>query len=94
MFRVTFEIQGIGKHPKDKIQARFLDESFEIKILDFNGKNYSFAVPKLQNKIIPEQSKYWLKENKVIINLRKFKKEDSWPSLFKQKAIGENWFSS
>jgi CS domain len=88
--RVTLEITGIGKHPKEKFESRFLDRSFEIKIVDFIGKNYSFAVPKLANQIIPEQSKWWTKDNKVIIKLKKFKKEDNWSSLFKTKAIGDD----
>lgn len=69
---------------------RFLDKSFELKIFDLGGKNYSFAVRRLQNKIIPEQSKFWTKGNKLIINMRKFKKEDNWPSLIRTKAIGDD----
>lgn len=84
------EINGIGKQVKEKFESRFLDKSFELKIVDFNEKNYIFAVPRLANQIIPEQSKWWTKDNKVIIKLKKFKKEDNWASLFKTKAIGDD----
>lgn len=33
--RVLLEIDGIGKHSKDKIEAKFLDRSVDIKIFDF-----------------------------------------------------------
>lgn len=90
MLRVVLEIKGISKHPKEKIFSRFLDRSFEIKILEFGGKNYNFAVPKLQCKIQPDQSKYWTKDDKLIIQLRKFKKDDNWYALFRTKAIGDD----
>jgi len=88
--RVVLELKAIDKHPAEKIVARFLDRSFEVKILAYNGKNYNFAVPKLQCKINPTKSKYWVKGDKLIINLYKNKKEDNWYSLYRTKAIGDD----
>ena len=89
--RVVIELKDIAKHPKDKISCRFLERSFELKDYWLSVERTStFAVPKAQNKIIPEQSKYWVKDSKLIVNLRKFKKEDSWHSLFRTKAIGDD----
>jgi hypothetical protein len=50
--KVYIPIEGIGAHTEDKIHARFLDRSFEIKIFDFKGKNWIFAVPKTQCQIL------------------------------------------
>ena len=50
--KVYIPIEGIGAHPDDKIHSRFLDRSFEIKIFDFKGKNWIFAVPKTQCQIL------------------------------------------
>ena len=92
LYRVTIELKGLNKHPKDKMISRFLDRSFEIKLLDFEGKNLNFAVPKLQCKIVPEKSKFWItsKGDKMIISLHKIKKDDNWYSLFRTKAIGDD----
>ncbi len=89
-YRVVLELKAIDKHPSDKIVSRFLDRSFEIKILGYNGKNYNFAVPKLQCKINAGKSKYWVKGDKLIINMYKDKKEDNWYSLYRTKAIGDD----
>lgn len=88
--RVVLEFKAIDKHPKEKIHSRFLDRSFEIKILDYGGKNLHFAVPKLQCKIKPAESKFWVKGDKLIIQLAKFKNDDNWFALFRTKAIGDD----
>lgn len=69
--KVYIPIEGIGQHPDDKIHARFLDRSFEIKINDFKGKNWIFAVPKTQCQILVKDSKMLKKGDKLIIKLGK-----------------------
>lgn len=49
--KVYIELPGIGNVPADKIHSRFLDRSFEVKIHDYNGKNWIFAVPMTQCQI-------------------------------------------
>lgn len=83
-------MKNVHKLPKERISARFLDRSFEIKIKDLGLKNLCFGVPVLHCSINTKESKYFLKENKMIICLRKMKKDDRWISLFKTKSIGGN----
>ena len=82
------EIKDIHKLSKDNILASFLDRSFEIKFLNLNGNNYIFGVPVLHYKIIPSDCKYFVKTDKIIISLKKIKKDDRWISLFKTRTIG------
>lgn len=49
--KVYLELQGIGKIPDSNIHSRFLDRSIEIKIYDYKGKNWIFAVPKTQCQV-------------------------------------------
>lgn len=80
---------NIGAHPADKITSRFLDRSFEIRINEFNGKNWIFAVPKTQCLILTKSSKITVKPNKIIVSLAKMAEADNWFSLHKVKCIGE-----
>lgn len=87
MNRVNIDLAGIGKH--EKITHRFLDNSFEVKVHDFQGKNYLFSVPRAANNIDPSKSKIQIKDNSIVIVIRKAKKDDHWFSLHKTKFIGE-----
>ncbi|KRW98883.1 HSP20-like chaperone [Pseudocohnilembus persalinus] len=86
--RVVLELPEVGKIGKDNIQARFFQRSFEIKIHNYKGKNLRFGSGKTQCKIDPDQSRFMLKDNKIIISIRKFQKTDNWFSLHKTKTIG------
>ena len=84
------DLRNVHKLPKNRISARFLDKSFEVKIRDLNYRNLSFGVPTLHCSINTQESKYFVKTDKLIICLRKNKKDDRWISLFKTKSIGGN----
>lgn len=49
--RVILELKDIGKVPKESFSSRFLERSFEIKIRNYNGKNWIFGVGRTMNKI-------------------------------------------
>ena len=78
----------IGTLAADKITSRFLDRSFEIRINDFKGKNWIFAVPRTQCLILTKSSKITVKPNKIIVSLAKMAEADNWFSLHKVKCIG------
>ena len=86
--KVILELNGIESHDKSKIKLRFFRKSLDLKIDEFNGKNLSFGVNRTQCALDTEQSRYTTKSNKLIIWIKKIKKEDNWFSLFKTKTIG------
>lgn len=83
------ELEGIGKVPAANIHSRFLEWSIEVKINDYKGKNWIFAVPKTQCLLKPKESKVIQKENKLIISIAKNVEADNWFSLYKVKCVGE-----
>jgi len=85
---VSFELPGIGAVAKENIQVRFLDRSLEVKIWNYNNGSLIFGVPKTMCKMNPSESKYLIKPDKLILTLRKFKKEKGWFSLHRVKTIG------
>jgi hypothetical protein len=44
--RVVLELPGIGKVNEKDIFCRFLTKSLELKVHNYNGKNWLFAVPR------------------------------------------------
>ncbi|KAL4462229.1 hypothetical protein ABPG72_018827 [Tetrahymena utriculariae] len=87
--KVNIDLPGIQNHDINKIQCRFLENSFELKVHEFKGKNYLFSVPRASNKIDFNKSKIQIKENQITIVIRKATKDDHWLSLHKVKLIGE-----
>jgi hypothetical protein len=87
--KVYIELEGIGKVPDANIHSRFLDRSVEVKILDYKGKNWIFAVPKTQCQVNVKDSKIMKKDNKIIVRIGKIAESDNWFSLHKVKMVGE-----
>ena len=88
--RVLVPIPGIEKVPKENIVTNFTENSLEVKVNNaLNGNNYRFAVPRLDANIIPEKCDAFVKDDRLIIKLKKAKNDDHWSYLFKQKYVGE-----
>lgn len=83
------ELPGIGQLPKEQLETRFLERSFEVKIRGYLGRNFIFAVPKTQGVVNPEKSKLIQKADRLVIQLAKGNTKDNWYSLYRQKAVGE-----
>jgi calcyclin binding protein len=70
------EMEGIGSGvPKDQISCQFTKTSFDLVIHDFQGKSYRLYKDCLEKDIVPEQSKYLVKADKIVIKLAKTKSE-------------------
>ena len=88
--RVLVPIPGIEKVKKEDIMADFTDTSLDVRVKNgLNGNNYRFAVPRLDANIIPDKCDAFVKDDRLIIKLKKAKNDDHWSYLFKQKYVGE-----
>jgi cellobiose phosphorylase len=89
--RVKVPLKGVQNLPKENIKSAFTESSLEVKVLNLNGVNYCFAVPRMDAKIIPEKCEVSTdQEGNIMIRLRKAKEDDHWSYLYKQKYVGEN----
>lgn len=77
-------LDGIGKHQKDKIECEFNDESVDLKILDFNGKNLRLVLNPLNNLIDPATGKLKVKSNSITLEMKK--RENKYWGDIKPKA--------
>ncbi|KAL1834020.1 hypothetical protein DCAR_0104163 [Daucus carota subsp. sativus] len=85
-------LEGVDQQ---KIESDFKPQSIDIKFHDVQGKNYRYALPKLNKKIEPEKCKLLVKPTRVVITLYKasrgtwtdlhYKEEKIKPGLDKEK---------
>jgi len=79
-------LEGVGsiENRSEQIKCGFEKDGFDLIVLNLNEKNYRIKRNNLEHDIVPEQSKYIVKANKVIVKLAKVKGEygfDSWTKL-------------
>jgi calcyclin binding protein len=83
MFRLLLPLQIYlfleGVDPK-KMESSIKPSSVDIKMHDVQGKNYRYAIPKLNKEIVPEMSKVVVKPTRVLITLAKSSK-GNWLDL-------------
>jgi calcyclin binding protein len=84
---VFVDLEGVGK-VKDKVEVNFTKTTFDMKVHGLNGKNYRLLKDNLEKDIVPSESKFIVKANKVVLKLKKIKGEYSyehWASLSAKK---------
>lgn len=87
---VTSGIDGIGKHDKNNIDCEFNDQSVDLRILSFNGKNLRLKIAPLNGLIDPAACKLKIKSNSLTIELIKSKNK-RWDDIKeKKKAAGDS----
>eukprot|EP00347_Sterkiella_histriomuscorum_P009202 403342134 len=83
---MTSGLDGIGKHPKQNIDCEFTDNSLDLRVLDFNGKNYRQKIAPLNNLIDPAASKMKVKSNIIVLELRKHTIGKHWDDVKEKKS--------
>jgi len=80
-------LAGVGSilNKKEQISCEFGNDSFDVSVLNLNGKNYRLKRDNLEHDIDPEKSKYIVKADKIVVKLHKIKGEygsfDFWSKL-------------
>mmetsp|Transcript_42002 Transcript_42002/g.42871 ORF Transcript_42002/g.42871 Transcript_42002/m.42871 type:complete len:264 (+) Transcript_42002:12-803(+) len=84
-------LPGVGsiENKNEKIKCDFEKGSFDVTIMNFNGKNYRIKRDNLEHDIDPEKSKHIVKADKIVVKLAKIKGEygsfDFWSKLTDNK---------
>jgi calcyclin binding protein len=89
---IFIDLDGVGA-AKDRVQADFYENSFDLKVTDLNGKNYRLLKDNLEKNIVPGSCKCVVKANKLVLKLQKVKGEYSyehWSSLTSKKKKDES----
>lgn len=85
---VYVELEGVGS-AKDRVSCTFGKYSFDLSVHNLNGKNYRLLKDNLEKDIVPGESKFIVKKDKVVIKLQKVKGEysyESWNQLTSKKG--------
>ncbi|XP_023520274.1 calcyclin-binding protein [Cucurbita pepo subsp. pepo] len=75
--KIYVSLEGIEQ---EKVEADYKKLSIDIKFHDVKGKNYRFAIPKLNKEIVPEKCKLLVKPTRAVITLYKASK-GNWLDL-------------
>lgn len=74
---------------KKNINIEFTNRSFDLKIENYMNKNLRFSCNKTHNKFDNSKSTLTVKDNDIVIGLRKINESDNWFTIYKQKMVGE-----
>lgn len=90
--KIYLSLEGVQE---EKMEKNIKPMSIDFKFHGIQGKNYHFAIPKLNKEIVPEQCKVIIKPTRVIITLVKasrgnwldlhYKEDKLKPNLDKEK---------
>lgn len=78
-------VDGIGKHNKQDIDCEFGDNNFDLRILNFNGKNWRLKLGPLGGLISPAACKLKVKSNSITLELKKAKSK-FWSDIKEKSA--------
>eukprot|EP01034_Spumella_vulgaris_P031339 gene31339-38716_t len=88
---VFVDLEDVGS-VKDRVNVEFTKNSFDLTVIDLHGKSYRLLKNNLEKDIVPDQSTFIVKKNKLVIKLRKVKGEysfDQWTTLTNKKKKEE-----
>jgi calcyclin binding protein len=84
MFSPYFSVQifiSIEGVEQKKMEAVFNQTSVHMKFNDVYGKNYQWAIPKLNKEIVPEKCKAVVKPTKLVVTLCKAS-TGTWSNIY------------
>lgn len=84
---IFIDLPNVGT-VKQNVAVNFTKNSFELTVIDLGGKNYKLVKENLEKDIVPEQSKFVVKKDKILVKLQKIKGEysfDTWNNLTAKK---------
>ncbi|KAK9707036.1 hypothetical protein RND81_07G168800 [Saponaria officinalis] len=85
--KIYLPLEGVQQ---EKIETNIKPMSVELKIHDVQGKNYQFAVPKLNKEVAPEKCKILVKPTRIVVTLVKASK-GNWLDLhYKEDKLKPN----
>ena len=89
MVTVYVDLPEVGQ-VKDAVTCTFTAWGFDLQVRDLKGVNYRMLKDNLEKKIVPSESKFIVKKNRVEVKLAKMKGEynsyDMWLHLESKKT--------
>lgn len=77
-------LPGVGTLEESNITCDFKENSFDLQVMNLKDINYRLIKHPLNKNIVPEECKFKIKKDRVVITLRKVKGEyghDHWTDL-------------
>jgi len=87
--KIIIELHKLINAQKDEsfkaenVDCTFGEFSFDLRIKNFQGKNYRLEIKDLAQEILPNESHVKQYRSKISVSLKKKNKDESWDSLKK-----------
>ncbi|KAI6173331.1 Calcyclin-binding protein [Aphelenchoides besseyi] len=81
--KLYYTLPGVQNLPSDSINASFTEDSFNIKVVDLNGVDYTFEAAGFTHPIDASKSLAKQKTDSVLVMLKKLKDGTQWQKLLK-----------
>uniref|UniRef100_A0A1I7RTY9 Calcyclin-binding protein n=2 Tax=Bursaphelenchus xylophilus TaxID=6326 RepID=A0A1I7RTY9_BURXY len=81
--KLYYTLNGIQNHPADRIESKIDEDSFLVRISDFNGFDYEFSARGLSYAIDASKSIVKPKTDLVLVMLKKQEEGKTWGKLLK-----------
>jgi calcyclin binding protein len=83
---IYINLKDVGALGRDAVKLVVEDQSLDLVISEYQGKNWRLIIPKLHTKVKKAECSFTLKPNYVIVKLRKGSM-GSWTSLKEEKKF-------
>eukprot|EP00514_Thraustochytrium_sp_LLF1b_P003035 CAMPEP_0184523692 /NCGR_PEP_ID=MMETSP0198_2-20121128/9040_1 /TAXON_ID=1112570 /ORGANISM="Thraustochytrium sp., Strain LLF1b" /LENGTH=255 /DNA_ID=CAMNT_0026914781 /DNA_START=687 /DNA_END=1451 /DNA_ORIENTATION=+ len=90
--QLYIDTPGVGKLDANNVSCSFCKDSFDLRIIQLQGENLRLVKTQLEKDIVPEKSKFKIKENSVVVYLKKVDAEfgpEHWNNLTSKKKSAE-----
>ncbi|XP_039288071.1 calcyclin-binding protein [Nilaparvata lugens] len=81
LVKIFVTLEKVQNLPEDSINSTFTDRSFELVVKGIENKNYVLTIKNLLEEINPNESKWKVKTNSVVLWLAKKEAGKTWSHL-------------
>jgi len=76
--KIYVTLDGVQKLPKESFNCEYTRRSFQLKVDNLDGLNYSCHIAGLWGRIVPDQCYYKVKSDCVLVMLKKEEEKKTW----------------
>ncbi|RZF46417.1 hypothetical protein LSTR_LSTR012492 [Laodelphax striatellus] len=81
LVKIFVTLENVQNLPEDNVICTFTDRSFELVVKGLENKNYLLPIKNLLEEINPNESKWKVKKNSVVVFLTKKESAKTWSHL-------------
>jgi len=85
--KIYATVKGVQDIPKEQVTCNYTESSFVLRCEGVSGKNHVCQVVNLHEQIVPADSYIKIKNDSVLVMLKKKKTGSTWPYVTKKSGL-------